>query len=640
MKNIRSRYSLILLAFMILAICAGCARIEDSRTIKVALKWEETPAIGIWQGFYSDEAEIAKALEKYPTKFPAPLPDGGQIVMFYPGRVFGILQKPAGKPYVTLALDVDGDRDLTNNAPIEVPIVDDWKKGVTVKIARSFATPTAHTEWLPYHLFYRERKGPDGKISGILYVSMKYSYKGEFEYNGKDYFVTLHDGDMGGRFIREKQVNVSIRVGQKADLDKPNSAPSHRLFELIPIGDKLYEIKAIAEDGSWIEFAASNLPTTAIGTRAPDISMTDTSGKTFRISDYRGKVLVLDFWYVWCKPCIAKFPAIKKMIESYSDKPLAAIGVNIDVPERVEQAKKVIADNQLTWRQVVEGKGEFLPVYQVYGRLPENPMSFPIYVAIDELGFTRYSTNDFQKMGRFLESHFRDPKDPEAVLFIPCQDYFSPPTAPRPTIKVDFTSEKVKDRIQSGRLKMPSNLPKEARIGLLPNRIALIAFASNAPENAQLIVDSNGDADLTNEQRYDIPIINEPNPDISKMANVEIEVHWMSGGIAFFDMATYAKSEGIGGPIEVYGLGWTTRYEGEFYVGKGRYAIEFADVNGDRLLTEDDWNSPGFLKLKIKKGDKWIGVHEGTTGIPIQGSLYRLRYVSDEGALVELERQK
>ena len=148
-----------------------------------------------------------------------------------------------------------------------------------------------------------------------------YRYKGEFRLGEKDYSVSLYDGDLGGRFIREKQVNVSLWVGPKESLGKPGGGSSHRLFELIPIGGSLYEIKAIAEDGSWVEFAASGLSATALGKKAPDLSMTDTKGKTFHVSDYKGKLLVLDFWYVWCKPCIAKFPAIKKMIESYPTSP-------------------------------------------------------------------------------------------------------------------------------------------------------------------------------------------------------------------------------------------------------------------------------------------------------------------------------
>ena len=58
------------------------------------------------------------------------------------------------------------------------------------------------------------------------------------------------------------------------------------------------------------------------------------------------------------------------------------------------------------------------------------------------------------------------------------------------------------------------------------------------------------------------------------------------------------------------------------------------------MLTKEDWGAPSLLKLKVKKGDAWIAVHEGTSGIPIGRSLYHLKFVSDDGYLVELEKEK
>lgn len=616
----------------------GCGKTTTGGTIRVSLSRDDSVPAGVWQGFEFDKGEIAKALEKYPTKFPDPLPEGARVVMFYAGRVFGIFQKIPGKPFIRLTLDVNANRDLSDDPPIEVPKVESWKEGIIVKVARSFTAPSPHTEWLPYRLFYTERTGPDGKIRESLSASPNYDYKGEFRLGGKDYGVSLHDGDMGGRFIREKQVNVNLRVGLKKDMTEPGAAAWHRLFELIPIGDTLYEVKAIAEDGSWVEFAASALPTTAIGTSAPDIAMTDTAGKTFRVSDYRGKVLVLDFWYVWCKPCIDKFPAIKQMIESYAGKPLAAIGVNIDIPERVEQAKKVIADNQLSWRQVVEGKGEFLPVYQVYGRLPERPMSFPIYVAIDERGITRYATNDFEKIGRFLEAHFDERAGASKTLFIPLADKREPEKRAAPLTAVDFSSPKA--RAGANTLKLPAGLPPTARVGRLPNGVALIAQPGPAPDTVRIVLDADGNSDLTNDKAYDIPILDDPKPEESRMVEADCRIFYKSGAIRFGGFPFFARPpKEPGGLPDIYFKGGLSGFAGAFFAGRDEYRLELADPNGDWLMTDEDREAPGLLKLKIKQGGTWSKVYEGTRRIPIGRSLYRLRYISDDGYLVELEKE-
>ena len=421
----------------------------------------------------------------------------------------------------------------------------------------------------------------------------------------------------------------------KASEGKPGAGSAHRLFELIPINDSLYEVKAIAEDGSWIEFTASGLSATTLGKKAPDLGMTDAEGKSFRISDYKGKVLVLDFWYVWCKPCIAKFPAIKKMIESYSDRPLAAVGVIIDIPERVEQAKKVIADNGLSWRQVVEGKGEFLPVYQVYGRLPEHPMSFPIYVAIDEEGIARYSTNDFEKMGRFLEAHFRDPKGPGNTLFIPLAPTYDFEKKDSPITSVDFESPEAKILSEAGKLNLPSGLPDPARMGQMPNGIALVVFPASTSDKVQMILDADGNSDLTNDKVYEVPVLDAPIPDESMMANVEYRIHYKSGAMGGGSFPFFARPSG-----EVYFKGTISDFAGSFFGGREEYRVELTDPNGDRVLTKADWSTPGLLKLKVKKGESWVEIHEGTSGIPIGRALYRVRNIYDDGYLVELEKEK
>jgi peroxiredoxin len=586
-------------------------------------------------GFDFDTTDVAEVLKKYPVKLPEPLPAGTELG-YSSGPTYALKQHVPGAPKIKLTIDANANFNLTDDQVLELASTEKMEEWATVKIARPFGGPSPRTEWLPYLVGYEQYKGRNGTLQDSVSFASYYNFQGEFHLGKHDYTLVLSDGDSRGRFIREKLINVDIFIRAKDDT-KPGRG--HRFFELIPIEDALYEVKGFAEDGSWIDFVKSALPVTALGKPAPDIEMTDTAGAKFRISDYKGKLLVLDFWYVWCKPCIAKFPDIKKMIERFSSRPFAAIGINIDEAVRVEQAKKIIADYQLIWRQVVEGKGEFIPVYQVYGRLPESPMSFPIYVAIDEGGITRYATNDFNKMERFLDAHFNDPKGPDHTFFVPCSEKYGSTPEPRPTIKVDFTSQKVMDLAKSGRLKPPEGLPKDARVGLLPNGTAIIVYAGLASDKIHLVADADQDLDLTKEQGYDIPVLNEPSPDVSIMVEARLQVRWASGGIAFLGMPFYAKPGPAGMPPEVFGLGQPMRFEGTFFAGKDHYAIEIADLNGDRLLTEEDTTAPDFLKLKMKKGDAWILVHEGTSRIPIGRSLYRLKFVSDDGYLVELEKE-
>ena len=62
---------------------------------------------------------------------------------------------------------------------------------------------------------------------------------------------------------------------------------------------------------------------------APDLNMTDLDGNTFKLSDYRGKVVILNFWAVWCPPCQIETPHLVSLYDKYKDKGLVILGIAI-----------------------------------------------------------------------------------------------------------------------------------------------------------------------------------------------------------------------------------------------------------------------------------------------------------------------
>jgi cytochrome c biogenesis protein CcmG/thiol:disulfide interchange protein DsbE len=65
-------------------------------------------------------------------------------------------------------------------------------------------------------------------------------------------------------------------------------------------------------------------------TPAPDFTVTDIQGRSLSLADFRGKVLVLNFWATWCPPCRAEIPGFIEAVKNLGDKGLAVIGLSVD----------------------------------------------------------------------------------------------------------------------------------------------------------------------------------------------------------------------------------------------------------------------------------------------------------------------
>ncbi len=90
-----------------------------------------------------------------------------------------------------------------------------------------------------------------------------------------------------------------------------------------------------------------------IGKEAPEIVGEDTEGKPMKLSDYRGKVVVLSFWATWCGPCMAQVPFERKLMERMKGKPFVLLGVNAD-PKK-DGLETAMKDAGIEWRSWFDG---------------------------------------------------------------------------------------------------------------------------------------------------------------------------------------------------------------------------------------------------------------------------------------------
>jgi peroxiredoxin len=110
------------------------------------------------------------------------------------------------------------------------------------------------------------------------------------------------------------------------------------------------------------------LKTVSIGQIAPDFQLPDQNGKEFKLSDFRGKYILLDFWASWCAPCREENPNIVKQFERFKGKNFSVLGISLD-DDRASWLQ-AIKDDQLNWSHLSELKkwdGKVSILYKIEG---------------------------------------------------------------------------------------------------------------------------------------------------------------------------------------------------------------------------------------------------------------------------------
>ena len=104
---------------------------------------------------------------------------------------------------------------------------------------------------------------------------------------------------------------------------------------------------------------------------APDFELKDSMGKTVRLSDYKGKVVLLNFWATWCGPCKIEIPWFVEFEQKHKDQGFAVLGVSMD-EEGLEVVGPYLQETKVNYR-VLLGTDS---VAQLYGGVDSLPTSF------------------------------------------------------------------------------------------------------------------------------------------------------------------------------------------------------------------------------------------------------------------------
>lgn len=275
------------------------------------------------------------------------------------------LDEPQDKP-AKLYVDSNGNGDLTDDPPTQ------WKPQVDnghLMYIGSIKLPLVdgdHTVMVNLVAIRFDPKDPSrATMSHALGYYADYAYEGQVKLGDVSYHAVLTNDPANGDFRGEFKDMPAAGGRLLIDVNHDGQFDSHsETFDpRAPFNIKgtTWRIADMTAAGHFkIEKSDQSVPEIPLLVKGENVlpfTATMMDGKEVKFpGDYKGKIVLLDFWATWCEACMQEMPGVVKTYNQFHPKGLEILGISLDKADRAEQVRQVAGQEGMTWSQVYEGK--------------------------------------------------------------------------------------------------------------------------------------------------------------------------------------------------------------------------------------------------------------------------------------------
>ncbi len=203
------------------------------------------------------------------------------------------------------------------------------------------------------------------QLKDVLLFYTDYGVEGEVKLNGKTYPIILTDEQAHGDF--SAPTGITLMIDTTGDGKFRARGKDFKSTEPFNIAGTTYEIGKISPDGSSVTFKVSDkkvaeivppppLPTYTVGKPFPGFVAKTMDQKEVNFpSQYKGHIVMLDFWATWCGPCIEELPNVINAYSKFHDKGFDILGVTLDQKDAAQKVTDFTKAKNMPWPQIYDG---------------------------------------------------------------------------------------------------------------------------------------------------------------------------------------------------------------------------------------------------------------------------------------------